>query len=57
MTCWIYSLAEGCEIVEKKAKMKNIPVAVNIKNTNPLKEVQYTEVILTISWFFLSFFL
>jgi len=55
MTCWIYSLAERCEIVEKKAKMKNnILVALSIKNTDPLNEVQHTEVIFTISSFFLS---
>jgi len=56
MTWWIYSLAERCEIVEKKAKMKNnILVALSIKNTDPLNEVQHTELIFTIYCFFLSF--
>jgi len=56
MTGWIYSLAELCEILEKKTKTKNnILVTLSIKNTDPLNEVQHTEVIFTISCFFLSF--
>jgi hypothetical protein len=56
MAGWIYNLAERCEIIEKKAKTKNnILVTLSTKNTDPLNEVQHTEVIFTISCFFLSF--